>query len=392
MSEKRKYRTFTPEQKTEVVLAGLRGDRTVRDVCREAGIAETLYYQWRDRLLEGGKAALATSRDRGQGPDRAGTTRGEEADRSAGTVAWPQDLRSGGRGGTLAGLDVSVRVSRARAVVATGRRPSVVAKVAGISRQAIYRPSTRRPAAAGPGRVGPDDEAIVEVAKQNATDGTRMVAALASRELGRPVNRKRVQRVMRAHKLLQPTRGSGRRRRPGFFRVTRPDELWHIDMTKVWTAQHGWVYLHAMVDCCTREITGWNLELRCRDDEAIDAVEAAVLARGVRPGELTLGSDNGSPVHLPRLPQASVRAWDHAPAWRLPRPREPGVHRVLVRPVQEAVRVARRMGDHRPSPHRDRRLHRDYHHRPHSGLGYRTPREVAATWRGTDEDLQTRAT
>ncbi len=42
MSEKRKYRQFTPEQKTEVVLAGLRGDRSVRDVCREYEISETL--------------------------------------------------------------------------------------------------------------------------------------------------------------------------------------------------------------------------------------------------------------------------------------------------------------------------------------------------------------
>jgi hypothetical protein len=37
------------------------------------------------------------------------------------------------------------------------------------------------------------------------------------------------------HRLLQPTRGAGRRRRPGLFRVTRPDELSHIDMTKVWS-------------------------------------------------------------------------------------------------------------------------------------------------------------
>lgn len=63
MSEKRKYRTFTPEQKLEIVLAGLRGDRPMRDVCRAYEISETLYYQWRDRLLEGGKAALATPRD-----------------------------------------------------------------------------------------------------------------------------------------------------------------------------------------------------------------------------------------------------------------------------------------------------------------------------------------
>jgi putative transposase len=32
---------------------------------------------------------------------------------------------------------------------------------------------------------------MVEVARANPTDGTRMVAALASRELGRPINRKR---------------------------------------------------------------------------------------------------------------------------------------------------------------------------------------------------------
>jgi putative transposase len=171
-----------------------------------------------------------------------------------------------------------MRVARSRAVVAAGYPPAVVARVAGVSRQALYRRLGRRPPVAGPGLVGPDDQVIVEVTKANPTDGTRMIAALASRQLGRPVNRKRVQRVMRAHRLLQPTRSGDRRRRPGFFRVTCPDELWHADMTKIWTAQHGWVYLHAIIDCCTREFTGWSLELRCRDDEAIACVEAAVLA------------------------------------------------------------------------------------------------------------------
>ncbi len=46
------------------MLAGLRGDRAVRDVCREYEIAETLYYQWRGRLLEGGKTALANPREK----------------------------------------------------------------------------------------------------------------------------------------------------------------------------------------------------------------------------------------------------------------------------------------------------------------------------------------
>jgi len=59
LSEKRTYRKFSAEQKAEIVLAGLRGDRSVRDVCREAGIAETLYYSWRDKLLEGGQREFA---------------------------------------------------------------------------------------------------------------------------------------------------------------------------------------------------------------------------------------------------------------------------------------------------------------------------------------------
>ena len=64
MSEKRSYRKFTAKQKAEIVLAGLRGDRPVRDVCREHEIAETLYYQWREKLLEGGQAALAGKDER----------------------------------------------------------------------------------------------------------------------------------------------------------------------------------------------------------------------------------------------------------------------------------------------------------------------------------------
>ena len=42
MSEgkKKQRRTWTPNEKAEIVLAGLRGDRPVRDVCREHEITE----------------------------------------------------------------------------------------------------------------------------------------------------------------------------------------------------------------------------------------------------------------------------------------------------------------------------------------------------------------
>ena len=64
LREQRKYRSWTAEQKLAIVLAGLRGDRSVKEVCREHQISDTLFYGWRDKLLEGGKAALAGKEDR----------------------------------------------------------------------------------------------------------------------------------------------------------------------------------------------------------------------------------------------------------------------------------------------------------------------------------------
>jgi putative transposase len=186
-----------------------------------------------------------------------------------------------------------MRVARSRELVAQGRPAALVARVAGISRQAIYR-RPKRPPKGQRRPLDAVDREVLRVAHANPTDGTRMIAALASREAITAVNRKRVQRLMREHRLLQPKRSEGRRRRPGFFQVTRPDELWHLDMTSVWVAEHGWCYLNAAIDCCTREIAGWALDVRCRAQEATAVIDAAVAERGIRAGELTLGTDNGT--------------------------------------------------------------------------------------------------
>ena len=189
-----------------------------------------------------------------------------------------------------------MRVAYARELVAAGHRPAVVARILRISRQAVYRIPKLAPAQARRCRPPGDDveAAIVAVAEENPTDGYRIVTAWVCRRLGRQVNRKRVLRVMRERRLIQRRTPEPKRRRPGFFMVERPGQLWHLDMTSVWVAEHGWVYLNAIIDCCTREIVGWQLSLRCRADEAITVIEQAVLEQSITPGTLTLGTDNGS--------------------------------------------------------------------------------------------------
>jgi putative transposase len=169
-----------------------------------------------------------------------------------------------------------------------------VARAARISRQALYRTPTPRRRPQWRPATDPIEAAIVEEAMANQTDGYRMVTAFVRRRLGVAVNRKRVLRVMRERKLIQRRRPPERRKRPGFFRVERPHQLWQLDLTAVWVAEHGWTYLMAMIDCCTREIVAWQLELRCRAEEAVALIDRAVAIHGIETGELTLGSDNGS--------------------------------------------------------------------------------------------------
>jgi len=277
-----------------------------------------------------------------------------------------------------------MRVARSRELVAQGRPAAVVARVAGISRQAIYR-RPKRPPRGQRRALDQTDRVVLEVARHNPTDGTRMVAALASRELAAAVNRKRVQRLMREHQLLQPKRSEGRRRRPGYFQVTRPDELWHLDMTSVWVAEHGWCYLNAAIDCCTREIAAWGLDVRCRADEAIAVIDEAVIDRRVRSQTLTLGTDNGTAYTSKRLrarlvelgithrrggyrdpeSQAFIESWFSKLKLRC-------VWREEFETLDEAREKIGRYIDR-------------YHHRPHSRLAYRTPREVAATWKDHDD-------
>jgi putative transposase len=151
-------------------------------------------------------------------------------------------------------------------------------------------------------------------------------------------------------------------------------------MTSIWVAEHGWTYLMAIIDCCTREIVAWQLELRCRAVEAEQLIERAAATYAIEPGELTLGSDNGSAFTARRFRQAlsGLGIRHRRGGYRDPESQafiESWFGKLKEREVwlneYETIDDARRgIGGY---------VHR-YHQRPHSGLDYRTPDEVARTW------------
>ena len=193
MSETRRYRKFSAQQKTELVLASLRGPKTIAQLCREHDISETLL---RSGASSSWPPAPSGCRARRSAP-RPTSCAGRSPARAR---VGAQDDGGGGRGGTLAGMGVSMRVARSRELVAQGRPAAVVARVAGISRQAIYRRPAGRRRDSGR-RVDAVDRVVLDIAA-GRTRPTARGWSPRSRRAGatRPVSRKRVQRLMRAHR------------------------------------------------------------------------------------------------------------------------------------------------------------------------------------------------
>lgn len=116
-------------------------------------------------------------------------------------------------------------------------------------------------------------------------------------------------------------------------------------------------------------------------------IDQALADRGIPPGRLTLGTDNGT-AYTSRVFRA--RLADHGVVHRRGGYRDPESQafieswfsklklRCVWREEFETLDHAREA----ISAHIDR-----YHHRPHSGLNYQTPREVAATWQGHQDEL-----
>lgn len=135
-----------------------------------------------------------------------------------------------------------------------------------------------------------------EIGTRRPSYGTRRMAAMLSRHLGRPVNRKQVRRIFHKLNWIEPARkkaeimrGKGRLVRP-----TRPDELWEADMSYIWCGMDGWCYLFNVIDTFTRRWVAYAFDVSATKESAIQSITNAVSSSKVDTGRLTLRVDNGS--------------------------------------------------------------------------------------------------
>lgn len=136
--------------------------------------------------------------------------------------------------------------------------------------------------------------------------GRRRMTTEIRAVLDRPVNEKRIGRLMRAHEL-----GSRKRRRfrvvttdskhahplaPNVlqrdFAATAPNQKWLADLTYIPTAE-GWLYLALVLDLFSRKLVGWATSATMPQELTLAALQVALGWRDPGPG-LVHHSDRGS--------------------------------------------------------------------------------------------------
>jgi putative transposase len=268
--------------------------------------------------------------------------------------------------------------SQAHQLVAAGQTAQLVAETLEISRSSLYY--RRQPRSSRADRR--HDQRIVEVCGDKPAFGYRRVQWWLKDVGGLRVNRKRVLRVMRERGLLLRSRRFRVTRRKDWSTVeaSHPNLVWQSDMTKLWAGPTvGWAYLVSVLDCCTREIVGWDLSLRCRSQDALTALNQAVLqvlsfdprGKGLT---LTLTTDNGtqftSTRYLETLRRLGIThrrtAYNHPEGnGRIER-----FHRSL---KEEEVWLHEYQSLTEARDSIARWIHQYNHQRPHQALNYRTP-------------------
>ncbi|THA55672.1 IS3 family transposase [Streptomyces sp. A0958] len=145
---------------------------------------------------------------------------------------------------------------------------------------------------------------VIHIASKGTYGVPRVNAEL--RRLGRPVNRKRLARVMREHGIAGHSRRTGRRSltkqdasavpAPDLigrhFHADRPGTKVVGDITYIPTAE-GWLYLAGWLDLATREVIGYSMADHHRADLVVDALDMAANMGRLESG-CVIHSDRGS--------------------------------------------------------------------------------------------------
>jgi transposase InsO family protein len=109
--------------------------------------------------------------------------------------------------------------------------------------------------------------------------GYRRIWAYLRRRTQKPLNHKRIHRIMKEHDLLVPKNLNLKAPRKAVTvkpRTIEPNVFWGIDMTKVMIPRFGWVYVHVVIDWGSKKLLSTKMSVKSKSLDWIEALNEAV--------------------------------------------------------------------------------------------------------------------
>jgi transposase InsO family protein len=183
---------------------------------------------------------------------------------------------------------------------------TMMCRLLGVSRSGVHAARVRSASVRAKADVQLVEEIRRRQRKHRGRYGRRRMRREVSTALGRPVNEKRVGRLMRQHDLQSRQRRRfrvvttdskhGHAVAPNVlerdFTATAPNQKWLADLTYVPTAE-GWLYLALILDLFSRKFVGWAMSDAMPQELTLAALAMALGWRDP-PAGLTHHSDRGS--------------------------------------------------------------------------------------------------
>jgi putative transposase len=202
------------------------------------------------------------------------------------------------------------------------------------------------------GKRGPkpphSDEDLLDLIRKDldaspfSGEGHRKVWARLKYGAGLRVSRKRVLRLMREHSLLSPYRhpSAPANAHTGTITTERPNEMWGVDGTKVFTVEEGYVWVFTAMEHWSAECMGWHVTKKGDRFAALEPVVQGVQAQFGHVGAdaargLSVRMDHGT-QYLSDHFQNQLKFWGIAPSFAfLEQPQTNGVAERFFRTLKE---------------------------------------------------------
>ena len=112
--------------------------------------------------------------------------------------------------------------------------------------------------------------------------GYRRIWAYMRYRDGVVIGKNRVYRLMRENELIVTSKSKLKAKRYSTRpkpRAKVPNQYWGMDMTKVRLSSWGWIYIHCVLDWCTKEIIGYYVSTTSKTNDWLAALDMAVSTR-----------------------------------------------------------------------------------------------------------------